>query len=133
VRDCQPSQAVDILTLLHIPCLNMAINDKNKIAVKQQEVTGTNQACKKSREVPEFLVVSAALKHQAAAPQAPRGLQDLGLPNGQETELLPAASRKPAMHFSHLTSFRFSSSPGIPQKKVDNLLPELQFHPIVFR
>lgn len=86
MKGCQQSQALDILTLLYIPCLNTAINHKNKIACKQQEVTGTNRACGRSRRVPETFGVTAALKHQAAAPQAPRKLQDAGLPNRQETD-----------------------------------------------
>lgn len=109
MRDCQQSLALDILILLYIPCLNIVVNHKNKIAIKQQEVTGTNQACERSRQVPEIFAVTAALKHQSAAPKAPRRLQDLGLPNRQEINTeLPAAFHKPAMHFSHFTSFRFS-------------------------
>lgn len=70
----------------------MTVNHKNKIAIKQHMVIGMNWACERSRQVPAIFVVTAALKDQAAAPQAPSRLQDLGLPNGQETDTPLACS-----------------------------------------
>lgn len=107
--DCQQSQALDILILLYIPCLNTAVNHKNKIAVKQQEVRGTKRARERSRQMPGMIfAVTAAFKHQGAAPEAPRRLQDSCMPDRQETQFLHAASRKPAMHYSLFTSFRLN-------------------------
>lgn len=70
----------------------MAVNHKNKIAIKQQKVRGTNQACERSREVPEIVAVTAVFNHQAAAPQAPRRLQDSSTPNRQEIDTVLACS-----------------------------------------
>lgn len=79
MRDCQQSQTLDILILLYILYLSTAANHKYKTAIKQHKVIGTNWAHERSRRVPEIFAATAALKHQAAAPQAPRRLQDLGL------------------------------------------------------
>lgn len=111
MRDCQQSQTLDILILLYIPYLSTAANHKYKTAIKQHKVIGTNWAHKRSRRVPEIFAATAALKHQAASPQAPRRLQDLGLPKRQEIDTALACSipsHQPAMHFSLFTSCRFS-------------------------
>lgn len=132
MRHCQQSRTLDILILLYIPCLNTAINHKNKIAIKQLEVVRTDRACERSRHVPGIFVVPAALKYQAAVHQAHRRLRDTGLPSRQETQFSPAASHKSVIHFSLFTSFRFSYIPEA-LKTAGNLLTEPQFHPIIFR
>lgn len=65
MRDCQQSQALDILIpLSYNPSLNAASSHKNKTAIKQ-EVIGINQALQRPRQVSEAFVAMAALKHQA--------------------------------------------------------------------
>lgn len=88
----ETSSSLRYWIFLYILCLNTAINKKNEIAIKQHKLIGRNWACERSRQVPEIFVMTAVLKPQAAAPQEPGRLQDLGLSNRQETDtVLPCS------------------------------------------